>query len=104
MAFPRPSTPAAAWRDLLAFLNEKGRHRFLFALIAIAMPALLVTGFYVDSQPDKPKPQIIYVQSWPEDRSDAEIKKQQKIDQAARDKALAQRQLEYKQLEKRLGI
>jgi|KBSSwiStaDraftv2_1062776.scaffolds.fasta_scaffold1479949_2 hypothetical protein len=104
MAFPRPSSPATAWRDLRAFLGQQERHKFLFALIAIAMPALIVAGFYVDSRPDKPKAQIIYVQSWPATRSDDEIKKQQKIDQAKKNEAMAQRRRQYQKLEKQLGI
>jgi hypothetical protein len=52
----------------------------------------------------KPEAQIIYVQSWPADRTDEQIKAQQKIDQAKRDKEAAQRRRQYQELEKRLGI
>ncbi len=103
MAFPRPSSPAAAWRDLKAFLGQQGRHKVVFGLIAIAMPALIIWGFYVDAN-IKPKPQIVYVENWPADRTDEQIKAEQKIDQARRDKAAAERRKQYQELEKRLGM
>lgn len=103
MAFPRPSSPLAAWRDLKAFLSQQERHKFVFGAIALGMPVLIVTGFYVDSN-IKPEAQIIYVQNWPASRSDEEIKAQQKIDQAKRDKEAAEKRRHYQELEKRLGI
>lgn len=103
MIFPRPSTPAAAWRDLKAFLAGQHRHKLLIALAAIAIPILIVTGFYVDSN-IKPEPRIVYVQSWPADRSDEEIKAQQKIDEAKRQEQAAERQRQYQKLAKQLGI
>lgn len=103
MALPRPSSPAAAWRDLKAFLGQQERHKFVFAAIAIFMPVLIVTGFYIDSN-IKPEAQIIYVQSWPASRTDEEIKAQQKIDQAKRDKDAAEKRRQYQELEKRLGM
>jgi len=103
MALPRPSSPTAAWRDLKAFLGQQERHKFVFAAIAILIPVVIVSGFYVDSN-IKPEAQIIYVQSWPADRTDEQIKAQQKIDQAKRDKEVAERRRQYQELEKRLGI
>jgi hypothetical protein len=104
MAFPRPKSPAAAWRDFCTFIGQRGRHKILFALIAVAMPLLIVTGFYFDSRVDPPGPQLIYAESWPADRSDEQIKAQQKIDQARRDAALAERRRQFQALERRLGM
>jgi len=67
------------------------------------IPGLIVLGFYVDAN-IQPEPQIIYVQSWPENRTDEQIKAEQKIDQAARDKAAAEKRRQYQELAKRLGI
>lgn len=103
MAFPRPSTPAAAWRDLKAFLQGRQRHQWLFALIAVLMPALIVLGFYHDAN-IKPAPRIVYVESWPENRTDEQIKAEQKVDQARRDKAAAERRAQYQRLADQLGI
>ena len=103
MAFPRPSSPAAAWRDLRAFFSGQQRYKLLIALVSILMPVLIVTGFYFDAN-IKPAVRIVYVESWPADRSDEQIKAEQKIDQARRDKAMAQRQQEYQRLADQLGI
>jgi hypothetical protein len=54
-----------------------------------------------------PGPQLIYVESWPANRTDEQIKAEQKIDQAARDKAKAERQRQFKKLDdqlERLGL
>ena len=104
MALPRPSRPAALWRDLLAFLGTRQRHRVLFAAISIAIPALLIAGFYVDSKVEPVPLGTIYVESWPADRSDDEIVAQQKIDQAKRENAMAAKRAEYQRLKERLGI
>ena len=103
MALPRPSSPIAAWRDLKAFLGQQERHKFFFAAVAVVIPAVIVTGFYVDSN-IKPEAQIIYVQNWPADRTDDQIKAEQKVDQARRDKEAAEKRRQYQELEKRLGI
>ncbi len=100
---PRPSSPAAAWRDLKTFLGERGRYKYVIGLISIAMPALIVTAFYFDAN-IKPSIRIIYVQQWPANRTIEQIKADQKIDQAKRDAAAAERKREYKALADRLGI
>ena len=103
MSLPRPSTPAAAWRDLRAFLGTRNRTQFLFALLAIAMPMLIVLGFVIDSN-IRPQAQIIYVESWPANRSEEEILADQKKDQIKRDAIRRERQRQFQELEKRLGM
>jgi hypothetical protein len=103
-ALPRPSGPRALWRDLQAFLNEKHRYRFAGLALAVVMPTLMLAGFYVDSKREPPKPQIIYAQSWPADRSDAEIIKQNLADQKRLDARRAEKQRQFKKLADQLGI
>jgi len=103
MSLPRPSSPAAAWRDLRAFLASRDRSQIFFAILAIAMPLLIVLGFAIDAN-IKPQPQIIYVESWPANRSEAEILADQKKDQAKREAARRERQRQFQELEKRLGM
>ncbi len=75
------------------------------AFFAVAMPIIIVVGFYFDSQTNiMPGEQIVYVENWPSTRTDEEIKAQQKIDQERRDKALAERQRQFKEVERRLGM
>lgn len=75
------------------------------AFFAVAMPIIIIVGFYFDSQTNiMPGEQIVYVENWPSTRTDEEIKAQQKIDQERRDKAIAERQRQFKEVERRLGM
>ena len=102
--FPRPSKPSAVWADFKALLRQQERHKLLIALVSILMPAIIVTGFYVDSKMDPPKAQIIYAQSWPASRTDAEIIKQNIADQKIRDAQIAEKRSSYRKLADQLGI
>lgn len=75
------------------------------ACLAVAMPVIILVGFYYDSQTNiMPGEQIVYVKNWPASRTDAEIVAQQKIDQERREKAIAERQRQFKSLERKLGM
>jgi hypothetical protein len=105
MALPRPASPRALWSDLKSFLRQRSRYQTMGAVFAVAMPVIILTLFYYDSRTNiMPGEQIVYVKSWPSTRTVAEIVAQQKIDQQRREKALAERQRQYKELEKRLGM
>jgi len=105
MALPRPSSPRAAWADLKAFLSGPQRHKLLFGLLSILMPAIIVAGFIFDARTNiLPGRSITYIQSWPADRSDAEIIAQQKIDQKKKEAADRERQRSYQRLADQLGI
>jgi len=108
MPLPRPASPRALWADLRAFTSERRPHHWIAAALAVAIPAGIIIVFVIDGRTNiMPGPQLIYVESWPATRTDEEIKAQQKIDQARRDKALKERQEMFKkhdeQLE-RLGL
>ncbi|HEX8380837.1 MAG TPA: hypothetical protein VF619_09860, partial [Allosphingosinicella sp.] len=108
MPLPRPASPRALWADLRAFTSERKPHHWVALALAIAMPLAILFLFDLDGRTNiAPGPQLIYVESWPASRTDAQIKAQQKIDQAWRDKALKERQEMFKkhdeQLE-RLGL
>jgi hypothetical protein len=108
MPLPRPASPRALWADLRAFTGERRPHQWVAAALAIVIPVAIVVVFLIDGRTNiMPGPQLIYVESWPANRSDEEIKAQQKIDQAARDKANKERQEQFKRLDEkleRLGI
>ena len=108
MPLPRPASPRALWADLRAFTSERRPHHWVAMVLAIAMPVAIVVTFYFDGKTNiSPGPQLIYVESWPASRTDEEIKAQQKIDQAARDKFKKERQEQFKRLDEkleRLGI
>jgi hypothetical protein len=105
MWYPRPASPRTLWNDLRAFTRQRSRHQWIAATVAIVMPILIVTGFYIDAQTNiGPGERIIYVDSWSADRTDEEIIAKQKIDQKKKEAAIAERRRQFQKLEKQLGI
>ncbi|HEY0627304.1 MAG TPA: hypothetical protein VGD10_11300 [Allosphingosinicella sp.] len=105
MPLPRPASPRVLLADLRAFTKQRSRHQWIAAFFAVAMPVVIIVGFYLDGQTNiLPGEQIVYVENWPANRTDAEIVAQQKIDQAKKEAALKERQEQFKRLEKRLGM
>src|ERR1700744_4932271 len=106
--FPRPAAPRALWADLRAFAAQRSPYQWGGMAIAIVMPLLIVSGFLYDSNHNvQPGPQVIYVQSWPANRTDAQIIADQKRDQAQGEGAKRERQRQFRKLDdemKRYGI
>ncbi|MGH6658985.1 MAG: hypothetical protein ACREBP_08190 [Sphingomicrobium sp.] len=103
--FPTPSSPRAAFADLRAFMRQRSREQRIGAALAILVTTIIVIIFLVDPQINTaPPPQIIYVESYSVNRTDAEIIADQKKDQAAREAAAKERQEQFQKLENRLGI
>ena len=105
MPLPRPASPKVLWADIRAFAKERSRVQWIAAAVAILMPALIVVGFIVDARTNvQPGPQLIYVESWSGNRSDAEILADQKKRQAEEEALAKERQRQFQELEKRLGL
>lgn len=105
MALPRPASPKALVADLRAFFSERRPHQLVAAGLAIAMPVIIVIGFIVDARTNiDPGEQLIYVDSWSANRTDAEIVADQQERQARTEAAQAERQRQFQQLEKQLGM
>lgn len=103
MPLPRPASPRALWADIRGFASERRSHHWVALVLALAMPVAIVVVFLIDGRTNiLPGPQLIYVESWPANRTDAQIKAEQKIDQAARDKARKERQEMFKRHEEQL--
>jgi hypothetical protein len=103
--FPRPSSPRAVFADLKAFAGQRSRYQYAGLAVAIAMPLLIIAGFYHDaSHGIAPGPQLIYAESWPASRTDAEIKADQKRSEAERQAQAKERQRQFQKLERQLGI
>ncbi|WP_151953826.1 hypothetical protein [Sphingomonas sp. EC-HK361] len=83
--------PLRAVRDLRLFLSQREKYELWFGILAVSLTLLLLIGFLHDSRMEAPAydPEIIYVQQWPANRTDAEIRAQQKIDQAKKDERQA---------------
>ena len=70
---------------------------------AAIMPIAIVVIFAIDGRTNiAPGAQIIYVESYPANRTDAEIIADQKKDQAAREARLKERQRQFQKLDKRM--
>lgn len=103
--FPKPVGPRAAIDDLRAFMRQRSREQVIGALLAILVTSIIVIEFMVDSKiGTAPPPRVVYANSWPTSRTDAEIVAQQKVDQAKRDAAQKEKQRQFQKLEKQLGM
>jgi len=98
--FPRPAKPKALLADIRAAFGGDRRHRLIFAALAIGMTSLIVTGFIVESRSGiLPGASVIYASDWNENRTDAQIQAQQKIDQKELDAAKAERRRQFKKVD-----
>ncbi|MBW4331970.1 hypothetical protein KY084_13945 [Stakelama sp. CBK3Z-3] len=103
-------SPVRAYRDLRRFLAQRRPHELVFMMAALFLTVLVIAGFVHDSRVEVPyKKSIIYVESWPLNRSEAEILAQQKIDvqkkreqQAELEKKQAERRAEFQRLDNQL--
>jgi hypothetical protein len=102
---PRPSSPRAALSDLIGFMRHRRREQWIGLALAVIVTAGIVVLFIFDAKTNTaPPPTVVYVDSWSENRTDAEIVADQKKDQAAREAAQQERQRQFQKLEKRFGI
>ena len=110
MQFFTRLSPIRAIRDLRLYLHQRQPHELGFLALAVVMTGLLLIGFMKDSRVERVyKPDIVYVQQWTLDRTDDQIRAQQKIDQAKKDKEQAElkrrqaeTQAEFKRLDDKL--
>lgn len=105
MALPKPHSPLAVAADLRAFFAQRSPHQLVAAALALIIPIAIITLFAVDSKDaGKPRPQLIYVKSWPADRTDEQIRADQKKAQADKEAFQREKQRQFKKLESSLGM
>jgi hypothetical protein len=103
--FPQPSSPREALRDLAAFMRQRSREQLIGGALALLVTAIIVIEVLVDANiGTAPPPQIVEVELYPSNRTDAEIVADQKKDQAKKDAAQKEKQRQFQKLEKQLGI
>ena len=103
--FPSPSSPRAAFRDLAAFMRQRSREQVIGASLALLVTAIIVFEFVIDAKMGTaPPPQITYVELYPSDRTDAQIIADQKKDMAEKQAFEKEKQRQFQQLEKKLGM
>jgi hypothetical protein len=104
-------SPLRALGDLGDFLRSRKPYEVGFMMLSIAVTWTVILVFSRDTNvaPDYVEPDIIYVQSYAENRSEAEIVAQQKADlpkELARKKAIEdareKRRLEFKKIDDKL--
>ena len=84
--------PLVAINDLRRFLAGREKHELIFAFLAVFVTFAILLAFYADTGSLKVpyKREIQYVESWPADRTDADIIAAQKADAANRAEREAQ--------------
>lgn len=110
MSFFSRLSPIRAYLDLRAFLLQRQKHELVFLVLSLVATAIVIGVLIKDSQVEMPyRPDIIYVQQWRLDRTEAEILAQQKVDQAAKEKLMAElekkraaKQAEFKRFDDKL--
>jgi hypothetical protein len=103
--FPSPSSPRAALRDLLALIRHSGREQKIGAALALIVTAIIVIEFLVDAKIGTAlPPQVVEVELYPSNRTDAQIIADQKKDMAERQAFEKEKQRQFQKLENRLGM
>jgi hypothetical protein len=103
--FPPMVGPRAALRDLAAFMRQRSRDQVIGASLAVLVTVIIVIIFFVDSKINTaPPPQIVYVENYGPERTDADIIRDQKKASEDRKKAEEARRKEFQKLQKELGI
>lgn len=101
--FPKPSTPRAAWRDLLTFIRHREREHVIGASLAVLVTMIIVIVFLVDPKVNTAPPeQVTYVDIYPANRTDAQIIADQKKDAAARAEFKRKKQESFQKIDKDL--
>ena len=113
MSFLRFFNIFAAARDLRRFLAMRRKHELLFGVLAVAITGTVMFGFYLDGFVNMKPPwkrEIVYVESWPLNRTEAEILAQQKVDVAQKkiddaklEEIKKKRQAEFKKVDDALN-
>ena len=102
---PPTYRPGFALRDLAAFLRQRSREQVIGASLAVLVTIIILILFFVDSQINTAPPaQVIYVEQYSANRTDAEIIADQKVHQAKREAAAKKKQEQFQKLEKQLGM
>ena len=85
--------------------GQRSREQVLAATLAVLVTIIIIIIFLVDSKINTaPPPQIVYVENYGPDRTDADIIADQKKASEERHKAEEARRKEFQKLEKQFGI
>lgn len=103
--FPSPSSPRAAFRDLIAFMRHRSREQVIGGALALLATGIIVFEFVIDARIGTAlPPSVTYVELYPANRTDAQIIADQKKEMAARAAFEKEKQRQFQKLEKRFGM
>jgi hypothetical protein len=86
-------------------MRQRSREQVIGASLALLVTGIIVIEFVVDAKMGTaPPPQVVEVQLYPANRTDAQIIADQKKDMAAKEAADKERQRQFQKLEKRFGM
>ena len=100
---PPVSGPRALWADLKLFWATRTRVQWVAAGLAVLIPIGIAVAFYFDGKTNiRPGPQLILIESWPSNRTEAETRAN--IERVANEKARREqaRQEDFRQVENTL--
>ena len=106
MSIFRDVSFVGAGADLITFLRTPRQHRWLLVILACAPPAFIVLLFNLDVlEVTRPgPPEVIYIESWPADRSIKEIVASNLARQKIEDEQEAKVREAYKALGRASGM
>jgi hypothetical protein len=86
-------------------MRQRSREQLIGGALAILVTAIIVIEFLVDAKiGTAPPPQVVEVELYAPNRTDAEIVADQKKDQAAKEAAQKEQQRQFQKLEKKFGM
>ena len=103
--FPPMHSPRAALREFGSVMRRRSRESLIAAGLSVLFTVVIIVVFFLDAKVNTAPPvTVTYVDSWSENRTDAEIKADQVKDQAAREDRAAKRQEQFQEIANSFGI
>ncbi|HVL78120.1 MAG TPA: hypothetical protein VM346_02420 [Sphingomicrobium sp.] len=86
-------------------MRHRSREQVIGLGLAILVTAIIVFEFFIDSKINTaPPPRVVWVESFPENRTDEQIMAEAAERQARREEMAAERQRQFQRLQNKLGI
>ena len=86
-------------------MRQRSREQVIGASLALLVTAIIVIEFLVDAKiGTAPPPQVVEVELYSPNRTDADIIADQKKDQAKKEAAAKERQRQFQKLENQFGM
>jgi len=107
MSFFKDVSIVGGFKDFGVFLRQSPKERIIPAILAIMIPGIIIVIFIIDSKVNTAPPdtqEVLYIESWPLDRSDEEILAERWEIQCRKDKFEAERLESMRKLARMSGM